>query len=70
MVDLTRPYIGASPDALMLSKCHDQSIVEIKCPYAIKYSSYIAENVGKCSFFYQFYMVKLQSIDHINIMCK
>ena len=36
MVDITRPYIGALPDALMLIKCHNQSIVEIKCSYAIK----------------------------------
>ena len=35
-VDGNRPYIGASPDALMECECHQKFVIEIKCLYALR----------------------------------
>ena len=48
-VDRTHPYIGASPDGIMYCKCHQKSVIEIKCPYSIKDET-IQDGVGKCNF--------------------
>ena len=45
-VDGKRPYIGASPDAIMECKCHGKSVVEIKCPYSIKDSHELTPEVA------------------------
>ena len=31
-----RPYIGASPDAIVTCDCCGQGAVEVKCPYCFK----------------------------------
>lgn len=31
-IDIKHPFIGASPDSLVLCKCHQPRILEIKCP--------------------------------------
>lgn len=33
-----RPYIGASPDAIVMCDCYGQGVVEVKCPYCFKES--------------------------------
>ena len=48
-VDRTHPYIGASPDGIMYCKCHQKSVIEIKCPYNIKDET-IQAGVAKCNF--------------------
>ena len=45
----TKPYIGASPDALLTCKCHGISPVEIKCPYTIRNESVI-DSASQCDF--------------------
>ena len=32
----TRPFIAVSPDYIMHCKCHDQSVIEFKCPHAVR----------------------------------
>lgn len=48
-VHQTKPYIGASPDALLQCKCHGISLVEIKCPYTIRNESAI-DGASRCDF--------------------
>ena len=36
-VDVTLPYVGASPDRILLCLCCEKACVEIKCPYSINY---------------------------------
>ena len=31
------PYIGASPDALVICQCCSKFVVECKCPFTIRY---------------------------------
>ena len=45
-----RPYIAASPDGLLLCKCHGKSTIEIKCPYKIRYIKNIKNAVTECDF--------------------
>lgn len=45
----TKPYIGASPDALLTCKCHGTTPVEIKCPYIICNESVI-DSASQCDF--------------------
>lgn len=45
----TKPYIGASPDALLTCKCHGTSPVEIKNPYTIRNESVI-DGASQCDF--------------------
>ena len=47
--DKNRAYIGASPDGIMYCKCHGKSILEVKCPYNIRYS-FIKGDIDTCSF--------------------
>ena len=37
-VDKTLPYVGASPDRILLWSCCEKACVEIKCPYSINYT--------------------------------
>ena len=30
------PYIGATPDAIAICKCHGQAVLEVKCPLSIR----------------------------------
>ena len=41
----TMPYIGASPDQLMLCSCCDKACIEIKCPYSINYTEPDEQNL-------------------------
>ena len=36
MIDLNKPFIGASPDAFVECSCCNQGVVEVKCPHCIK----------------------------------
>ena len=49
-LDKDRAYIGASPDSIMLCKCHGKSVIEIKCPFNIK-DLKIKDGLEKCDFF-------------------
>ena len=44
-----KTYLAASPDGIIMCKCHGKSTIEIKCPYKIK-DKKIAESVGECDF--------------------
>ena len=48
-LDCTRPYIGASPDAIMYCKCHAKSAIEVKSPHSIKDKS-VLEGAENCDF--------------------
>ena len=48
-INQTKPYIGASPDALLTCKCHGISPVEIKCTYTIRNESVI-DSASQCDF--------------------
>ena len=37
-VDETLPYVGASPNRILLCSCCEKTCVEIKCPYSIDYA--------------------------------
>ena len=37
-MDETLPYVGASPDRILLCSCCEKACVEIKCPYSINYT--------------------------------
>ena len=39
ILDVERPFIGASPDRLVSCLCHGKLCVEIKCPYSISHKS-------------------------------
>ena len=36
VIDLNKPFIGASPDAFVECFCCNQGVVEVKCPHCIK----------------------------------
>ena len=40
-VSKSHPYIGASPDTLVLCSCCQKACVEIKCPYSIRNQSVV-----------------------------
>ena len=46
----SKPFIGASPDACMVCKCHGNIPLEIKCPFKIR-DKIIAEGVNDCEFY-------------------
>ncbi len=37
-VDSSAPFLGASPDGLVDCVCHEQRLLEIKCPYKFRYT--------------------------------
>ena len=48
-LDKDRAYIGASHDAIMHYKCHEESILKVKCQYNIL-NSFIKEDINRSSF--------------------
>ena len=44
-IDETLPYLGASPDQVLLFSCCVKACVEIKCPYSIKYKNPCCSNL-------------------------
>jgi len=55
-IDKTMPYVGASPDRIMVCSCCEKSCLEIKCPYSINYTvpnetnlNYLIKNGEKLS---------------------
>ena len=44
-IDETLPYLGASPDQVLLFSCCVKACVEIKCPYSIKYKNPCCPNL-------------------------
>ena len=45
VLNLTMPYIGASPDRLMSCLCCDKACIEIKCPCSINYAEPNEQNL-------------------------
>ena len=37
-IDVTRPYVGATPDGIIICFCYGKGLLEIKCPYCYKES--------------------------------
>ena len=35
-IDCERPYLGASPDGIVICKCCGKGVVEVKCPFCIR----------------------------------
>ena len=35
-ISMERPYIGASPDAIVSCECCGKGVVEVKCPFCFK----------------------------------
>ena len=48
-IDKTRPFIAASLDNIMHCKCHGQSVVEIKCPHAVRNKT-LCDSFNECFF--------------------
>ena len=36
-IDIQHPFIGASPDGLVKCDCHGEGVLEIKCPWVLRY---------------------------------
>ena len=49
-ISYAKPFVAASPDAMMTCKCHGKSTVEIKCPYSLKDEVINLSNSKNCSF--------------------
>ena len=44
-----KSYIDASPDGIVICKCHGKGLIEIKCPYSIRKKK-ISKSVRECDF--------------------
>ena len=54
-IDETLPYVGASPNKLLLCSCCEKTCMEIRCPYSVNYTKICYSNLE----YYDFMMERL-----------